>query len=217
MGIFTDQAHNLILLAEDEARMLGRSAVEPEHLLLALARRGNVERLLRERRVSAGDIYAAIVRADGAGEDLVLGRVPWSAATAAALERTVDIAAARGTLGPSSEHVLLGLQPDRGAAAVLRRVGIDDVEELVDVRYPARRSPVGADRRRSQLVRMSFDGSPPRPGPGPPVFERFTDDAERAVRPAVECAALLERQYCSRCICCSAVYTFPVASPAPPS
>ena len=41
-GAFTDQAHNLILLAGDETRMLGRSVVEPEHLLLALSRHGTV-------------------------------------------------------------------------------------------------------------------------------------------------------------------------------
>ena len=36
LGAFTDQAHNLILLAGDETRMRGRSVVEPEHLPLAL-------------------------------------------------------------------------------------------------------------------------------------------------------------------------------------
>jgi hypothetical protein len=35
LGAFSNQAHNLILLSEDEARMLGRLVVEPEHLLLA--------------------------------------------------------------------------------------------------------------------------------------------------------------------------------------
>jgi hypothetical protein len=33
LGWFTDQAYNAILLAQDEARMLGRASVEPEHLL----------------------------------------------------------------------------------------------------------------------------------------------------------------------------------------
>ena len=46
LGWFTDQAYNLIVLAEDEARMLSHSSVEPEHLLLATTRRGNVQRLL---------------------------------------------------------------------------------------------------------------------------------------------------------------------------
>jgi hypothetical protein len=47
VSIFTDQAYNLILLVVDEARMLGQQTVGPEHLLLAFARRGNVESLLR--------------------------------------------------------------------------------------------------------------------------------------------------------------------------
>jgi ATP-dependent Clp protease ATP-binding subunit ClpA len=109
LGAFTDQAHNLILLAEDEARMLGQPAVEPEHLLLALLRHGNVRRLFAERGVSGSDVYTAIVGASGVGDDLVLGAVPRSPATDAVLERAVDVAAERGVLGPSSEHLLLAL------------------------------------------------------------------------------------------------------------
>src|ERR1039457_233860 len=33
LGWFTDQAYNAILLAEDEARMMSHSSVDPEHLL----------------------------------------------------------------------------------------------------------------------------------------------------------------------------------------
>jgi hypothetical protein len=192
VGIFSDQAHNLILLSEDEARMLGRLRVEPEHLLLALARSGNVHRLLGELGVSPGHIHAAIVAGGGLGDDLVLGRVPWSPAVVAVLERAVDAAAARGVHGPSSEHVMLGLRDDPGATAVLDRVGISDVEAFIDDKYPATRAPLSPDRLRGQIVRASFENSAPRPGPGPPVFERFTDEAERSVRAAVECAALLE-------------------------
>lgn len=46
LGWFTDQAYNAILLADDEARMLSHVSVEPEHLLLATTRFGNVARLL---------------------------------------------------------------------------------------------------------------------------------------------------------------------------
>ena len=104
LGAFTDQAHNLILLAEDEARMLGRSVVEPEHLLIALLRHGNVRSLFADRGISGSDVYAAIVGQSGLGDDLVLGAVPRSRATDAVLERAVDVAAERGVLGPSSEH-----------------------------------------------------------------------------------------------------------------
>jgi hypothetical protein len=51
-----NQARNSVLLPEDEARMLGQAVVEPEHLLIALARSGTVKSLLAERRVTASDI-----------------------------------------------------------------------------------------------------------------------------------------------------------------
>jgi hypothetical protein len=71
LGAFTDQAHNLILLAGDEARMLGKSVVEPEHLLLALSRRGTVQSLFAERGVTGSDVYAAVVGRSAVGDDLV--------------------------------------------------------------------------------------------------------------------------------------------------
>lgn len=129
-GAFSQQAQNLILLAEDEARMLGWPTVEPEHLLLAITRRGNVKRLLGERGVRARDIHAAIVVAGGRGDDLVLGYVPWSKAATAVLSSAVSAAARRGRLGPGTEDLLLALDQHDGAAAVLRAVGISGVAGL---------------------------------------------------------------------------------------
>src|SRR5664279_1897359 len=58
LGWFTDQAYNAILLAEDEARMMNHGSVDPEHLLLAAARRGNAEWLLLTRaRIAAREIH----------------------------------------------------------------------------------------------------------------------------------------------------------------
>jgi hypothetical protein len=76
--------------------MRGQRSVAPEHLMLAFAQRGNVELLLREREASASDIYAAIARADGLGDDLLLGRVPQSQTADRVLERAVDVAGERG-------------------------------------------------------------------------------------------------------------------------
>jgi len=146
LGVFTDQAYNLILLAEDEARMLGRAEVEPKHVLLALARYGNVKSLLAEWGISGTDIYRAITRREGIGPDLVLGPVPRSQATEAALERAVDAAARRGVRGSSSEDVLLGLSGDAEVNALLRELGIDDVERFVYTRYPPHGVPLDAIR-----------------------------------------------------------------------
>ena len=104
IGLFTDQAYNAILLAEDEARMLGQPVIEPEHLLLAAARRGNVEQLLAREGVVVSAIHAAVVRMRGFGAQLVPGPVPRSTASEMVLNEAVDAAAERGVTGPSDEH-----------------------------------------------------------------------------------------------------------------
>lgn len=195
LGVFTDQAYNLVLLAADEARMLGCEDVEPEHLLLALARRGNVESLLAERGINASDIHQAIVEERGLGPNLVLGELPRSPAANDALERAVDAAAQRGVLGPSSEHVLLGLGQDDRPTALLRRLGIDDVEQLVDTRYRARRAALSVEQVKSYALRIGTTRSPPSPGPIPPVFERFTVQARSTIAAAEQKATALEHEY----------------------
>jgi ATP-dependent Clp protease ATP-binding subunit ClpA len=194
IGLFTDQAYNAILLAEDEARMLGQAVVEPEHLLLASARRGNVAQLLAREGVVASAIHAAVVRTRGFGAQLVLGPVPRSSASELVLQQAVAAAAARGITGPSTQHLLLGLACQDDVSAVLRELGLVDVKALVDTAYPVTRPPLDPrvlDRRaHAALVR-----TPPSPGPIPPVFERFSREAQRSVEAAQESARALENQY----------------------
>jgi hypothetical protein len=193
LGVFSQQAHNLIVLAEDEARMLGRSRVGPEHLLLAFARRGNVKRLLLDRGITARDIYAAVVDAGGRGDDLALGRLPWTESTIQVLQAAVSASARRGQLSPSSEHVLLALGEHDGASALLRAAGVFDVAALVNAVHLPRGAPLSGEEVSRYLLRLRAAESP-RPGPIPPVFERYSDEARRAVRAASEAAGLLEHR-----------------------
>lgn len=196
LGAFTGQAHDLILLAGDEARMLGRSAVEPEHLLLALSRGGDVRSLLAEQGLTGSDVHAAIVARSGVGDDLPLGALPRSRATDRVLERAVDLAAERGVLGASTEHLLLVLASDREleVATMLDDLGIDAVG-LVDATAGERREPVSAERLKHWLLRVADGSAASQPARVAPVFERYTAEAQRAVRAASEIAALLEHEY----------------------
>jgi hypothetical protein len=196
LGAFTDQAQTLILLAGDEARMLGRPVVESEHLLLALTRYGTVRCLLAERGVTGSDVYEAIVSRSGLGDDLMLGVVPRSRATDRVLARAVDVAADRGVLGPSSEHLLLALDSDPRleAARILDDLGID-VGALVDAMAAERRDPVTPEQLKQWLLQVAGQPAAPQPGPGAPAFERYTAGAQRAVRAASEIASLLEHRY----------------------
>jgi hypothetical protein len=193
VSLFGDNAPDLIVLAEDEARMLGRSRVEPVHLLLAFARQGRVEDLLGERGVSARVLHAAVLAGDGIGDELVLGRLPRSSASEEVLQRAVGVAAERGQRRPGSLDVLLALTGDDGVQAVLRDLDLDDLVRLVDERDPSRASR-SDEQVRAELVRAALEDQT-QPARAPvPAFERFTPDARRAIRAAAESAALLEHR-----------------------
>jgi hypothetical protein len=93
---FSGHAADLLRLAEDESRMLGRAEVEPEHMLLAFCRHGHGWDLLEQQSLQPRDLHAAVVRIGGEGDDLLLGRLPRSRRSQEVLERVVTVAASRG-------------------------------------------------------------------------------------------------------------------------
>lgn len=189
--MFTDRAYAQIYLAEDEARMLNRAAVEPEHLLLALARSGNVAALLAEHGVAAGEIRDAVIALHGFGDDLALGAVPRSAATEDALDLAVTVAAERGVVSPSSEHLLLGLRDAPAVTAILRDLGVISITALVDAVYPAYKPPVSSAHVTRLALRAARGCDQPQVVLIPPVFERYTAQARASVKAAESAAALL--------------------------
>ncbi len=192
LGWFTDQAYNVILLAEDEARMMSHRSVDPEHLLLATTRRGNVERLLAGLDHAIHDL---IVQIKGFGTKLEL-RPRRSPASEEVLRRAVTAAAARGVLGPSTEHLLLALGEQELPARILGELGITEVQALVDAKYPATRPPIEPALIQVRAAQLAARGqAPPSPGPIPPIFERFTDQARDAIHAGIERARTLDADY----------------------
>jgi ATP-dependent Clp protease ATP-binding subunit ClpA len=195
LGWFTDQAYNAILLAVDEARMLGHSRVGPEHLLLAAARYGNVESLLAGEGIDARAIHDVIAAIKGFGGKLEL----WprrSPASEEVLQRAVAVAAARGVLGPSTEHLLISLGEHELPARILAEFGVTSAQALVDARYQAAGPPVDhaiIERRAAQLA--AIGSTAPSPGPIPPIFERFTAQARAAINAGIEYARNVDDPY----------------------
>ncbi len=192
LGWFTDQAYNLILLAEDEARMMSHSSVEPEHLLLATTRRGNVQRLLAGLDHAIHDL---ILRINGFGEKLEL-RPRRSPASEEVLRRAVVAAADRGVLGPSTEHLLLALGEQERSARILGELGITDAQALVDAKYPVTRPPIDPALVQVRAAQLAARGqTPPSPGPIPPIFERFTSNARDALNAGIAHARTVDAPY----------------------
>jgi ATP-dependent Clp protease ATP-binding subunit ClpA len=190
LGWFTDQAYNAILLADDEARMLSHARVDPEHLLLAAARRGNAERLLSGDCVGARAIHDVIVQTKGFGGKLEL-RPRRTPASEEVLRRAVTAAAVRGVVGPSTEHLLIALGEHDLPAQILAELGVSSTQALVDANQglPPIGPPVDHALLERRAAELAASGIPaPSPGPIPPVFERFTAQAREAINAGVEYA-----------------------------
>ena len=157
--------------------------------------------------MSGIDVFKAIVREQGIGDELVLGSVPRSTATDAALGRAVDIAAQRGVLGPSSEHLVLALaaQDSGRVARILAAVGVDDVVRLVDGIPGDRRPSVSDEQLKRYLLRVAGRRSAPSRDRSHRSFSatrlRRSGRCERGLRPP-RCWSITRS---SRCICCWAV------------
>ena len=198
LGWFTDQAYNAILLAADEARMLSHPRVDPEHLLLAAARSGNVERLLAGKGIGASAIHDAIVAINGFGDRLEL-RPRRSPASEEVLRRAVTAAAARGVLGPSTEQLLVALGEQELPARILAELGAGSAQALAEPKLATYlpRPPVDQalfERRAAQLAARG-SSTPPSPGPIPPVFERFTAQARDAIDAGIQYAREVDDTY----------------------
>ena len=195
LGWFTDQAYNAILLAADEARMMSHPTVGPEHLLLAAARRGNVERLLAAEGIDARTIHDVIVQIKGFGSKLEL-RPRHSPASEEVLRRAVTAAAARGVLGPSTEHLLIALGEQELTARILGELGVTSAQALVDASYPVTQAPVDHAIILRRIAQLADSGSTaPSPGPIPPIFERFTSQARAAINAGIEYARKADDPY----------------------
>jgi len=115
---FTKDARDVVGLALEEARAAGAPAVEAEHLLLALAARGDlpgVDREDVEQALEAGEVRAlaavGIARSDFDLPPAAPRRnAPrWSASAKLALHRAVGLAAARHDRRITAAHVALGV------------------------------------------------------------------------------------------------------------
>ncbi len=105
-------------------------------------------------------------------------------------------AAARGVRAPSSEHVLLALNADaRARQVLLAELSVADLRPLVDERYPVTRGPIDPDQALAYAKRASASVLPPRPGPIPPVFERYSSQARGAIAAGEQAASDMMHTY----------------------
>ncbi len=144
---FTEQARQVIVLAQEEARALKHNYIGTEHLLLGLLREeeGVAARVLGSLKVSLEEVRAAAVRIVGSGEETPTGQLPFTPRAKKVLELALREALSLGHNYIGTEHILLGLiREDEGVAA---RILLDLDAEPDKIRNEVMRTLSGPARR----------------------------------------------------------------------
>src|SRR5579863_5796686 len=126
---FTDRARRVVVLAQEEARMLNHNYIGTEHILLGLIREGEgvAARALESLGISLEAVRQQVEEIIGQGQAMPSGHIPFTPRAKKVLELSLREALQLGHNYIGTEHILLGLirEGDGVAAQVLAKLGAD--------------------------------------------------------------------------------------------
>ena len=133
---FTDQARRIVVLAQEEARMLSHNYIGTEHILLALIHEGTgvAAQALESLGVTEQAARQQVEQIIGRGQqDPPRRHIPFTARAKKTLELSLREAIALGNTSIGTEHIMLGLiregegdgKGKSPAAQVLDGLGVD--------------------------------------------------------------------------------------------
>jgi ATP-dependent Clp protease ATP-binding subunit ClpC len=127
---FTERARQVVVFAQDEARLLGHPHIGTEHLLLGLFREddGVAAVALRSFGLTLAGARESVVHVAGRGEGTPTGQIPFTPRAKRTLELALREAIAMQHNYIGTEHILLALarSPDSTAARVLIDADADE-------------------------------------------------------------------------------------------
>jgi ATP-dependent Clp protease ATP-binding subunit ClpA len=126
---YTDRARRVVVLAQEEARMLNHNYIGTEHILLGLIHEseGVAAKALKSLGISLETVRQQVEAIVGSGQQAPSGHIPFTPRGKKVLELAVREARALRHDYIGTEHILLGLvREDSGVAAqVLVALGAD--------------------------------------------------------------------------------------------
>ncbi len=130
---FTTAARQVVVLSQEEARLLDHNYIGTEHLLLGLLHESNgiAAQAIAETPVTLSTARAAVLAAVGRGKKPLKGHIPFTPRAKKVLEKGLREALALRTKHVGTEHLLLGLlEINEGLAVTLLRDAEVDVDAL---------------------------------------------------------------------------------------
>jgi ATP-dependent Clp protease ATP-binding subunit ClpC len=153
---FTDRARRVVVLAQEEARLLDHNYIGTEHLLLGLAaeREGIAAEALTQLGIDLETARREVEEVVGRGAEEPSGHIPFTPQAKKALESSLREALDMRHDHIGTEHILLGIvRDDEGAAAEVLAKHATSLEAV-----------------RAQVHLLL--GAPPTPATAPPACGR---------------------------------------------
>ena len=126
---FTDRARRVVVLAQEEARMLNHNYIGTEHILLGLIHEGEgvAAKGLEALGISLEGVRSQVEEIIGQGQQAPSGHIPFTPRAKKVLELSLREALQLGHNYIGTEHILLGLirEGEGVAAQVLVKLGAD--------------------------------------------------------------------------------------------
>jgi ATP-dependent Clp protease ATP-binding subunit ClpA len=142
---FTDRARRVVVLAQEEARLLSHNYVGTEHLLLGLAHEGQgvAAKALESLGIQLEALRSQVEEIIGQGQYAPTGHLPFTPRAKKVLELSLREAKQLGHNYIGTEHILLGLirEGEGVAAHVLVKLG------------------AGLSRTRAQVIQLLSDSA----------------------------------------------------------
>src|SRR6187200_1453220 len=126
---FTDRARRVVVLAQEEARMLNHNYIGTEHILLGLIHEGEgvAAKALESLGIALEGVRQQVQEIIGQGQQAPTGHIPFTPRAKKVLELSLREALQLGHNYIGTEHILLGLirEGEGVAAQVLVKLGAD--------------------------------------------------------------------------------------------
>jgi ATP-dependent Clp protease ATP-binding subunit ClpC len=126
---FTDRARRVVVLAQEEARLLNHNYIGTEHILLGLLNEGEgiAAKALESLGISLSAVREQVVEIIGQGQQAPTGHIPFTPRAKKVLELSLREALQLGHNYIGTEHILLGLirEGEGVAAQVLQKLGAE--------------------------------------------------------------------------------------------
>ncbi|MEA1903655.1 MAG: ATP-dependent Clp protease ATP-binding subunit, partial [Actinomycetota bacterium] len=170
---FTDRARRVVVLAQEEARLLNHNYIGTEHILLGLLNEGEgiAAQALESLDIDLASVRDEVVKIIGQGQQSPSGHIPFTPRAKKVLELSLREALQLGHNYIGTEHILLGLirEGEGVAAQVLQQLGA----ELQKVRQTVIQLLSGPGGSEEKQPKSAGAGGRESSGSGSTILDQF--------------------------------------------